>query len=86
VAEKRVLQGVGESVAETAASVERDSAEVAERIDVADGESFTNEELREFLDADTAGDLADPQFKERLRQKLWEMVERRARKLPSDEH
>ena len=47
--------------------------------------TFTNEELREFLEADTAGDLADPEFKERLREKLWDMVRRRAQGLPPHE-
>ena len=47
--------------------------------------TFTSEELREFLDADTAGELADPEFKERLRQKLWEMVRRRAQGLPRED-
>ena len=35
---------------------------------------FTMDELREFLDADARGVRADPDFKERLRRKLWEMV------------
>lgn len=35
---------------------------------------FTIEELREFLDADARGVRADPEFKERLRRKLWEIV------------
>lgn len=49
---------------------------------MAESANFTNEELREFLEADTAGELADPEFKERLRAKLWEMVRRRAGGLP----
>jgi hypothetical protein len=35
---------------------------------------FTMDELREFLDADARGVRADPDFKERLRRRLWEMV------------
>jgi hypothetical protein len=35
---------------------------------------FTMDELREFLEGDIRGVLADPAFKERLRLKLWEMV------------
>lgn len=50
-----------------------------------DGETFTQEELREFLEADTAGDLADPEFKERLRRKLWELVQQRAGKPKQDD-
>jgi hypothetical protein len=85
VVEKRILQKTGESAAAIAAESDPGSAGVAEGIEVADV-SFTNEELREFLEADTAGDLADPEFKERLRQKLWEMVQRRAGGLPPDEN
>ena len=36
------------------------------------------EELREFLEADRLDVPADPQFKERLREKLWAMVSLRA--------
>ena len=32
------------------------------------------EELHEFLTADLSGVSADPEFKERLRAKLWEML------------
>lgn len=35
---------------------------------------FTMEELREFLEADLLDVPVDPEFKERLRRKLWEMV------------
>jgi hypothetical protein len=84
VVEKRALQKSGESAAGIAVESDRGSAVVVEGEDVADA-SFTSEELREFLEADTAGDLADPEFKERLRQKLWEMLQRRAgRRLPDE--
>ena len=32
----------------------------------------SDEELREFLEADDLPDYADPEFKARLREKLWE--------------
>jgi hypothetical protein len=35
---------------------------------------FSPEELREFLSADLFPDEADPEFKERLREKLWKLV------------
>jgi hypothetical protein len=35
---------------------------------------FSPEELRDFLDSDRVDVEADPEFKERLRQKLWKMV------------
>ena len=35
------------------------------------------EELQEFLSADFSGAKADPEFKERLREKLWAMVKAR---------
>jgi hypothetical protein len=36
---------------------------------------FTTEELQEFLEADLLDVQADPEFKERLRRKLWELVQ-----------
>ncbi len=48
------------------------------RQDVEDGAmEFTIEELREFLEGDLLGGRADPEFKERLRQQLWEMLRAR---------
>ncbi len=41
---------------------------------------FTMEELREFLEADHLEIRADPEFKERLREKLWELVQSRLRR------
>ena len=35
---------------------------------------FTVEELREFLQGDLLDVRADPEFKERLRRRLWELV------------
>lgn len=36
---------------------------------------FTSEELEEFLSADQLPEQADPEFKERLREELWELVQ-----------
>ncbi|MEN8181810.1 MAG: hypothetical protein ABFS46_04675 [Myxococcota bacterium] len=36
---------------------------------------FTTEELEEFVQADTLPVQADPAFKERLREELWEVVQ-----------
>ena len=35
------------------------------------------EELREFLEGDLVGVRVDPEFKERLRRKLWDLVRAR---------
>jgi hypothetical protein len=40
---------------------------------------FTMDELREFLEGDLLDVRADPEFKEGLRRKLWEMVRARRR-------
>lgn len=84
--EKRILQGTGESAAGIAAETEPGTADVAEGIEVAESAAYTIEELREFLEADGAEDLADPEFKEQLRQRLWEMVQRRSGRPPKGEH
>ncbi len=48
------------------------------RLDVEDGPmAFTMEELREFLEGDLLEGQADPEFKEQLRQQLWEMLRAR---------
>ena len=39
---------------------------------------FSLEELREFLEADLMDVPVDPEFKERLRERLWAQVRRRA--------
>lgn len=39
---------------------------------------FSVDELREFLEADLIDVPVDPEFKERLRRRLWELVESRA--------
>lgn len=46
---------------------------------------FTVDELREFLEGDRLDVRADPEFKERLRRKLWDMVRARAGRAPEDE-
>ena len=38
---------------------------------------FHPDELREFLEADLVDVPADPDFKERLRRKLWDLVRQR---------
>ncbi|MFQ5415507.1 MAG: hypothetical protein ACE5FL_00515 [Myxococcota bacterium] len=38
-------------------------------------ERITEEELREFLEADFVGDRADPAFKRKLRGRLWEFLQ-----------
>jgi len=40
---------------------------------------FSTEELLEFLEADHRPDTADPAFRERLREELWETLERNRR-------
>ncbi len=46
---------------------------------------FTMDELREFLNADHHGSGADPEFKEKLRKKLWDLVQARARERSGDD-
>jgi hypothetical protein len=45
---------------------------------------FTIEELREFLQADSMEVPVDPAFKERLRRKLWELVQEQIRNRRGD--
>ena len=40
---------------------------------------FSIDELREFLEADLIDVKVDPDFKERLRKQLWELVQENAR-------
>ena len=40
---------------------------------------FSIDELREFLEADLVDVKVDPEFKERLRKQLWELVQDHAR-------
>jgi hypothetical protein len=40
---------------------------------------FSIDELREFLEADLVDVKVDPEFKERLRKQLWDIVQDRAR-------
>lgn len=69
---KGILRG-GKEDAESAEAAGRQEQGVREGMD----SDFTSEELREFLDADTLDVEADPDFKERLRRKLWDMVRSR---------
>jgi hypothetical protein len=55
----------GSSAERTEAMIEEAAAEL------------TAEELREFLEADLLGVPADPEFKERLRRRLWELLRQR---------
>jgi len=41
---------------------------------------FTMDELREFLEADHLEVRPDPEFKEQLRKKLWDLVQSRFRR------
>ena len=45
---------------------------------------FTIEELREFLQGDALDAPVDPAFKERLRQRLWELVQEQLRQRRGD--
>ena len=40
---------------------------------------FSIDELREFLEADLVDVKVDPEFKERLRKQLWDLVQDRVR-------
>jgi hypothetical protein len=40
---------------------------------------FSIDELREFLEADLVDVKVDPEFKERLRRQLWDLVQENAR-------
>jgi len=45
---------------------------------------FTIEELREFLQGDLLDVPVDPAFKERLRQRLWQLVQEQLRRNRGD--
>ena len=47
---------------------------------------FSIDELREFLEADLVDVKIDPEFKERLRKQLWELVQEHARGPRNDPH
>ena len=63
---------------------EREEPEVIDEI----AAEFSTEELQEFLEADRAPVQADPIFKERLREKLWNLLEeqRAARSGKEEDH
>ena len=52
----------------------KNSERPVETADWEEGLEVRPEELHEFLTADLSGVSADPEFKERLRAKLWQMV------------
>ncbi|HXK21112.1 MAG TPA: hypothetical protein VMS55_00400 [Myxococcota bacterium] len=59
----------------------------AERYQVMTDEAmadFTIEELREFLQADSLEVPVDPAFKERLRRKLWDLLQEQLRNRRGD--
>ena len=47
---------------------------------------FSIDELREFLEADLVDVKVDPEFKERLRKQLWDLVQENARGPQRDSH
>ena len=47
---------------------------------------FSIDELREFLEADLLDVDVDPEFKERLRRQLWDLVQEQARGPRGDDH
>lgn len=47
-------------------------------------EEFSEEELREFLEADHDPVSADPEFRKNLREQLWALVQEGATSLPKD--
>jgi hypothetical protein len=47
---------------------------------------FSIDELREFLEADLLDVDVDPEFKERLRRRLWDIVQEQARRSQRDPH
>ena len=71
---KGILRG-GKDANGSAEPIGRQEHEVNEAMD----NEFSSDELREFLEADSLDVQADPEFKERLRRKLWEMVRARFR-------
>jgi hypothetical protein len=46
-------------------------------------DDVTLDELREFLEADNMDVQADPAFRERLREKLWKLVEQQRNGSPT---
>ena len=48
--------------------------------------NFSIDELREFLEADLLDVKVDPEFKERLRRQLWDLVQDHARRPRGDPH
>ena len=61
---------------DNAGGIEKSEREVLDE----DMMDFTMDELREFLEADHFEMRSDPDFKERLREKLWDLVQSRLRR------
>lgn len=59
----------------TGADAERDQVMTDEML-----ADFSVEDLREFLQADLLDVPVDPRFKERLKRRLWELVQEQARR------
>ena len=53
--------------------------------DVQEATEIDLEELREFMMGDLLPDLADPDFKSRLRAHLWEMLKQRRGRVKSED-
>ena len=51
-----------------------------------DVREITMDELREFLEADLFGATADPEFKEELRQTLWDFLQRKNNRVEIDDN
>jgi hypothetical protein len=60
------------------------SAESGKDVMVEGAVEVTLEELREFLDGDQVEVRANPAFKERLRDRLWALVQERSRRFRGD--
>jgi hypothetical protein len=60
--------------------VERDTEQDREALKMMEDilSDFSIDELREFLEADLVDVKVDPEFKERLRKQLWDLVQDRA--------
>jgi hypothetical protein len=60
---------------DTSAGQDREALKMMEDILM----EFSIDELREFLEADLVDVKVDPEFKERLRKQLWDLVQEHAR-------
>jgi hypothetical protein len=74
VVKRRIHGGPRQSNPAGEAELDSDTLQMMEDI-LSD---FSVDELREFLEADLIDVPVDPEFKEQLRKRLWELVESRA--------